>query len=365
MVFTPGSTGFANPGLFSKLIVIVSKPGQGIFGYAPSPGLGNLVFSIVSATAPPGKDGYGNTYLPGVTAYKLVAANDFRATQLVGGTINFLTATSAGGIYSVNFNIILQPDKTGLAFNANVSGNTIVIGEAATNLQVTNGGASVIGGLTADKGTITAAANMPILSIIDTLAGATGALVAYTVQATGDNFFRARVAGDTNNRIGFDWISASGTNTPRFHMGDGTASPDVNMYRALLAHAWVTSQLIYDLGGGNQETDNIPTFANSWATTAGRAGTFFRRLATWDTMEWVGAVTVPTGFATGQNMITATPAIYHPNSIQSLTAWDTSNNNTVRLAYTTTGILQFLGPVANTAVGHNLDIPAQRIRISV
>lgn len=77
---------------------------SGLFGYSPTPGLGNL---IVSSTAAAGTDPYGNAYLEGFTTYEDIGGN-FYALSMLGTSIAFYTATSAAGPWttttSINFN---------------------------------------------------------------------------------------------------------------------------------------------------------------------------------------------------------------------------------------------------------------------
>jgi len=81
-------------------------------------------------------------------------------------------------------------------------------------------------------------------------------------------------------------------------------------------------------------------------------------------MEIVGSVVVPVGVANGQNMTTAIPAAYQPAHTQSFTGWDITTNLPVRLDITNGGLIQFAGPVGNTAAGHTMDIPCQMIRLT-
>jgi hypothetical protein len=115
-----------------------------------------------------------------------------------------------------------------------------------------------------------------------------------------------------------------------------------------------------DSAGTGPETFQSFTFANSWAQASGRLTCGYEMNALGD-MFIEGSVTVPAGFAANQAITSATPAYYQPSHTQSLIGWDLTGNLPVRLAYTSGGVLQFSGPVANTASGHNLDIPKQTI----
>jgi hypothetical protein len=118
-----------------------------------------------------------------------------------------------------------------------------------------------------------------------------------------------------------------------------------------------------DAAGTGPDTFHTFSFVNSWAQTAGRLTTGYTMNALGDVFV-EGSVTVPAGFAAGQNITAAGPVYYRPVSIQSLTAWDITTNLPVRLAYSLFGALLFEGPVGNTASGHTLDIPKQIIDVN-
>lgn len=86
--------------VFSTLIIEEGIPGSGVFGYSPVPGYGNL---ILSETATPGKDDYGNAYLAGVTLYSDLTGVYFAFSIFGSGFINspigfavWTSATAAG-----------------------------------------------------------------------------------------------------------------------------------------------------------------------------------------------------------------------------------------------------------------------------
>jgi hypothetical protein len=111
------------------------------------------------------------------------------------------------------------------------------------------------------------------------------------------------------------------------------------------------------------ETFHSFVFANSWSQAAGRltSGYFLDALGN---VELMGSVVVPAGFAANQAINTALPAAYRPASIQSMIAVDTSTNLPVRLALTTGGVLQFVGPTGNTANGNTLDLPVHSFNLT-
>lgn len=339
-----------------QIVIITGAGGSGLFVYSPTPGAGKLVASIAAAA---GHDAYGNNYLAGLSAYKTSGA-PFFAAQLAAGNIVFYTGPAAGGPWTAGPSVSNSTTNDLLLTTTGTGQVQINLGAIIGGLLTAQGGISNTGGLTTDTELITSSQSAALLSrVTNTFAGASNALVQWIVAAVNDNWLRMRVSGDTQNRWGFDWSAAG---FPRLHAGSGTLAVDTFLARAA-PNQWVTSPLSA-FHGTAAETDQTPTFANSWATTSGRANTTYRIIPVIDTMEWVGGVTVPVGFAANQNMTTANPAAYQPLNTQSLTAWDTATNLPVRLAYLTTGILQFIGPVANTAAGHNLDIPCQQIRLS-
>lgn len=115
--------------------------------------------------------------------------------------------------------------------------------------------------------------------------------------------------------------------------------------------------------GGAAETQHAFSGTNSWAQTSGQVTWGYRMMAD-GTVEIVGALNVPAGFAAGQQMTTATPAAYQPAHTYRLTAWDTTTQLPVTLAYSPAGELVFRGPVANTAAGNGLLIVPARINLT-
>jgi hypothetical protein len=223
---------------------------------------------------------------------------------------------------------------------------------AVAGLQVTASGSDKVGLSNGLAGGL-------ILDVANTTAAPTTAAARVTAAAAGDPMMSFRVSGDTAVRFRVD-TTAGGLS--RLYFGPGNAGLDAVWYRA--AAALFGADSIAFNNNGSAEVLQAFSFANSWAQTAGRLGSDYRRIVTPNEMEIMGAVTVPAGFAVGQAITNAAAAAYQPASIQSLTAWDTTTNLPVRLTWTTTGVLQFIGPVANTAAAHNLDIPVQRIHLT-
>lgn len=394
MTFPRGAAGFTDSGIFSRIIVVISKSGQGIFGYSPSPGANNLVFSISSVG---GTDPYLNVYLPGYVSYINIAGT-FYAVQINAGLINWYSGgpTEVGAIWTQTSQIsgLGSPD---LLFQSN---RNIVIG---SNPLLITAAASA-----GDVCKITNTQNAPTAPNLEVVS-----------NAAGDNAFGLRIVTDTNSRLKGDssgvlhWgpgnvtqdtnlyrngvgilqtdgtlvaivlraiaalsgnqaldIHVTGDTNPRYQItgsgftqwGPGNAAVDTNLYRS--AAGLLAADPIAFNNAGVAETMQAITFANSWTQAAGRVVCGYRRINVPNEMEFMGSVVVPAGFASGQNMDTAAPAAYQPTHTNSLIAIDTTTNLVVRLAWGTNGILQFIGPVANTAATHILDIPVQRIHLT-
>jgi len=323
---------------------------------------GNLIASISTVS---GTDSAGNAYLPGIVTYKKITATDFRAVSHDSGGINFWKATAAGGPWSLVFSITLQADEIGVNFASNVNAGSVVMGEALAALEV-SGGVNVLdtgivwaGGATGDKLALSNAGGPPILSVTNTLSSSTAALQVKVNNATGDVMFTTIAGGLTS---AFHRLDTDTNGQSRILLGNGVVSAETAIYRAA-AHLFGIDPVAFN-NAGTAEVDQVPTFANSWAQVAGRVLTSFRRVAQLDDMEIVGSVTVPVGVANGQNMTTAIPAAYRPAHTQSFTGWDITTNLPVRLDITNGGLIQFAGPVGNTAAGHTMDIPCQLIRLT-
>lgn len=291
---------------------------SGAFFYSGVPAAGNLIGSIANAG---GTDSHGNVYLAGVVRYD---ASLILAVQLNLGGIVFYTAPSEAGPWtqqgSIGDSLWAEPAASAISFQ---------IG-AVTPLSMSS---SLITAAVTLQGTL--------LKAIAALAG-NAALVA---QVTGDTNPRFQVQGSGNAR----W-------------GPGNAATDTALYRS--AAALLAADPVAFNNAGAAETFQAFTFANSWAQAINRASCNYRRIVIPGEVEVIGSVNVPVGFAGGQAITTAAPAAYRPVSPQSLIGLDVTTNLAVRLSWGTNGILLFQGPVANTAVGNNIDIPAQRFHLT-
>lgn len=141
---------------------------SGLFGYSPTAGAGNLIFSLAANS---GTDSYGNAYLAGATSYTNVLTTFF-AANLDGGVVSFFASTAgAGGPYtdfaaigfsfagSTGHMVFSATDGTfplgSLALSG--SGGASITGGLATDTLTVNSGAAITGGLTVD--TINGSAN--------------------------------------------------------------------------------------------------------------------------------------------------------------------------------------------------------------
>jgi hypothetical protein len=82
-----------------SLIVIQAGGGfTGLFEYSPTPGFGNLVYSVAPQT---GTDPYGNAYRAGGTSYTQ-SGGTFFACSVQGAQITFYSAATAAGPWSID-----------------------------------------------------------------------------------------------------------------------------------------------------------------------------------------------------------------------------------------------------------------------
>ena len=148
-----------------SLIVLTEATGgfSGLFGYSPTPGAGNLIFSIAAAN---GTDPYGNAYLGGVTSYS--GSTD---TSISGGVVNLSGAggyqaaqlgPSGAGESFLSSGLVTSGDigaEIDLQSRGSAGQSTITLSAALVNVIVNltvngfltvNSGASITGGLTVD-----------------------------------------------------------------------------------------------------------------------------------------------------------------------------------------------------------------------
>jgi hypothetical protein len=352
--------GWNQSGLFQIVIITGSGGKSGLFVYSPKPALGNLVASIAALG---GKDAYGNAYVPGVVSYFNGAQTI--AMELSAGEVIWGIAPGPGGPYALN-GPVLSVDSTGTILNIAAGSG----GHINTILGIFNAlaGAAVTGGLTSDTANITAGltwaggatgdtaliqaakAGGLLFRVINTQAGATAAMTALQVAAAGDAFVRMRVAGDGNNRIGFDW---NVNNFPRMHFGPGNAAVDTTIYRAA-ANLFGSDYIAFD-NGGTAEGFQTVTFANGWTNGVGIAAGYRRVAAPDHCVQWVGDYVTPAGLAANQAVLTAVPAAYRPITVQPILGVDVVTGGLVRFTMTAGGVLTYQ---SGSVAGHDVQIPA-------
>ena len=125
---------------------------SGLFGYSPSAGAGNLVFSVAVA---PGTDPYGNAYQSGITDYS--GANIW--AQMLAGVINLNGAagqfqtgqlgTSGAGTTFLSSGLETNPESGAevIAQSADAAGGSSTVTISAAEFQV-NDNATISGTLT-------------------------------------------------------------------------------------------------------------------------------------------------------------------------------------------------------------------------
>jgi len=188
-------------------------------------------------------------------------------------------------------------------------------------------------------------------------AGAGGLLVSSPLESVSDSQAVFQLLSETASGAGHPVAEIFGTTT----LLVGGTSPVTSALLEVQGTAAVDS--ISAIVSGALETQHAFTGANSWAQSSGQVTWGYRMMAD-GTVEIVGQVTVPAGFAAGQQMSAATPAAYQPAHAFRLTAWDTTTNEPVTIAYQANGELVFHGPVANTAAGDGLLIVPARINLT-
>lgn len=386
----------------------------GAFFYSGAPASGNLIASITDAA---GTDSFGNAYVGGITSY--VTGGTGIEAQLAASALSWINRTNPG-------NTPPQISGAGNATGEqlNLTSGTGTGAASAAVLTLLDSLASGIGVAQAtanfQMSIVAALASRSVLSVQNITAAPTSPIEQIIAQAAGDFSLGIQVNGDTNQRFRADstgalnWgpgnaavditmsrtaanILSLGNNTfiaalleaitaaagnaaliaevtgdtnPRFQVlgsgatkwGPGNAVTDTTLYRA--AAALLAADPVAFNNAGAAETFQAFSFANSWAQAAGRAASNYRRIIVPGEMELIGSVVVPVGFAVGQAITNAAAAAYQPAHIQSLIGLDTTTNLMVRLAWTGGGVLQFIGPLANTAAGNTLDIPVQRIHLT-
>lgn len=385
----PGGQAIAGQrGVIRARQVIVIGTNGGVFVYSGPPALNNLVASISAAG---GTDNKGNKYLSGIVSY--VFGPPAGALQMEGEQLTFWTAATEAGPWNPLGTIIdgkwNEPSggsgitlETGFAGQFSVFDTLItmqVLCEALAGLSVTGGtttdtltstgaaalqaGATITGDVTITGNNLAAAllvtagsgvhaaningsSNANVVRIQNSLSGASGALLLVEPTGVGDLAFRADVIGDANARFTID-------DTGLIRWGNGTASVDTRLFRA--AAGELCADFIAANNGGTAEVWNAPTFANSWSNAPSGTALQYRLVASpYNSMQWVGRIVVPAGFAAGQAIITAIPSAYRPAHVQSVMAVDTSTGAFVRLQMNNTGVLLYESGAS--AAGDFLDI---------
>lgn len=146
------------------LVIVTAGPGfQGVFGYDPGPGPGNLVFSDTSHG---GTDPYGNAFLGGQANYFNAGAG-YVAVNINSGTITFYSAATEAGPWAAGASIsgfaspggigqvqLILQQSANAAFLDNADLHISTIGRG---LQVAEGANARMGTGTLASGTVTIA----------------------------------------------------------------------------------------------------------------------------------------------------------------------------------------------------------------
>lgn len=393
--------------------VIIAGPGppsSGLFVYAPVVGQNNLLASIA---AQQGNDQPGNFVFLGITSYGSVGGGQFGAANLQASSLTFyLASTEVGNPYTQGGSLDLGPGANGLSLTS-LSGQlslqgaggilaappVIIQGVGGQLLTLTNlispgttpnihlqsaavadiAIATDVAGDTVDRHTVAqdgthtwgqgAAAALTSLSpvspaglellinsnnhtalLIENLQANGGqSLVQLTGSTATDRALGVQISTDTNERIRLD-------QTPAIHLGTGTASPDCTIGRGgpdQLAMDYIA----YSNNGGTVETWQAPTFANGWVNAPAAPNLQYRRVAApYNSVQFVGRVTVPVGFAVGQAIIAAIPGAYHPTDVGDIIAWDLTAGIPVLLRLGTGGVLSY--QAGAIVAGDTISIPA-------
>jgi len=290
------------------------------------------VAAIVPAA---GFDQFNNAVLAGVGSYN---PSTFAASRLNGNTLTFFTAASQAGPYTAGPEIFSDAaGNLNLLANLNIVAQSLIT--TAIGIQITNGGLSVIGGITADTEVISSGQGGGILlDITNTIPAPTAANMRLTCAAAGDRGFGVRVAGDGFNRMQIDPLTLGG----RLQAGPGNVAADVALYRGG-NNQWAADYLAFN-NAGVAETWQVPTFGVAGWVNSGAPGAnlqYRRNSAPYKTVQWGGRITAPAGVVAGQNITTAVPAPYRPTSTQPIPCRNITNPGTAWLSIGSAGILQF------------------------
>jgi len=319
------------------VIIFGTGPTAGLFAYSPTPGPNKLIASI---TGQGGTDPYGNATLAGVTNYQVISGTG-TAVQLATAGVNFYRSAAALSGPWVPLGSIIDgqwQEPTG------VNGLNLQVGTGAAQFQIATNGSQITETVPLSQ---TANVNAPVLSVENFFSGPSQAAVAITSQTAGDRSLSVKVAGDTNARC---QMQSTGT----LDFGSGSAAPDTHIYRSGV-HTLASATTAFDKGLGVAETWQVPTFANGWANAASGANLQYRLLsAPFNTMQWVGRVVVPVGFAAGQGINVAVPSNYQPVHPQPVLAVNLTNGGLVRFQMGTGGVLLYESGA--TVAGDIIDI---------
>ena len=174
-----------------SLIILTEQTGtfSGLFGYSPSAGAGNLVFSVAVA---PGTDPYGNAYQSGITDYS--GANIW--AQMLAGVINLNGAagqyqtgqlgTSGSGTTFLSSGLETNTDSGAevITQSAAAAGGSSTVTISAAEFQVNNN-ATISGSLTV-SGTDLGALVASIVSALSGQVTTTNGLADGTISGTSD-----------------------------------------------------------------------------------------------------------------------------------------------------------------------------------
>ena len=317
MTFPRGAAGFTNPGLFTKLVVIVTKPGQGIFVYSPNPGPGNLIASI----APVAGTDHGNAYLAGIVAYQLSNVSVNSAEALVGGASIFYSApngSNGAGPWTQQGSLAYSVPNGFLLFNG-FPGGIDFTQNVQTNVTRTTGNVFTIQNL--------ASSLAPIFEII--------------ANAVGDPYLGMKVNGDAFSRLIIDENINGFT---RILTGSGAVAGDTALLRTNVSE-WSTDPIKFNNAGAAEVWQvvgsNGAAFAGTWVNAAapGVNLKYRRNAAPFNSVHWVGRITNTVAQVAGSAITAAVPTAYRPTNTHDIACVNFTTGALIRVSIGSTGIL--------------------------
>lgn len=401
----PGGMSFFQSTILGTNFLVTNA---GFFFYSGTPGVGNLIASIVS----PGttKDPYGNSvaavfeagsigsnymqidasgdlilyntgrlvwmfsptkqamfvYSPSRAAGNLVQSiaqspgTDSVGNAYLAGTVTYDSSLiSAVQIVGSSINFYSAASEAG-PWNQlgsigdgtwqEPTGLNLGVGALPANIQMTAALVDIISNLQVDNGVLIQASKGGLgglLKVVNQLAAPGNVPILLEAQSATDRFIGIDVVGDTVRRFN---LNAGGS----MLWGPGNTSQDSTLFRAS-ANLLASDYLAFAASNTAAETWHAFTFVNGWAQAIGPTCSYRRVAAPDNCVQVVCALSVPSGVVAGQNITGAMPTGYRPVSTQWVNATNGTGPKSCVITVTTGGQLQFQ---SGAVAGDEIIIPA-------